>query len=161
MASGNAWWRMVAVASCAVAASLARADDATSAHGHSPGEIFSTPLADVPGKHLVVVALELDPKKGQQSTPHRHPGSVYVYVTKGVAKLGIEGQPVRIVHAGESFFEPPGALHTVAESASATEPAAVIAVMIVPDGAPLVLPATTKPADAPKPADVPKPAAKQ
>jgi hypothetical protein len=40
---------------------------------------------------------------------------------------------------GESFFEPPGALHTVAESASATELAEGIAVMIVPDGAPLAI----------------------
>ena len=69
---------------------------------------------------------------------HRHPGSVYVYVTQGTARLGIEGQPVKEVHVGESFFEPPGVLHTVAESASTTESASAIAVMIVPEGAPLV-----------------------
>ena len=101
--------------------------------------LFSTPLPDVPGKHMVVVALKLPPQGGP-AHPHRHPGSVYVYVTQGTARLGVEGQPVQIVHAGESFFEAPGALHTVAESASSTEPALAIAVMIVPDGAPLVLP---------------------
>jgi quercetin dioxygenase-like cupin family protein len=69
---------------------------------------------------------------------------VYVYVTQGTVKLGIDGEPVRLVHAGESFFEPMGALHTIGENASATEPAAAIAVMIVPDGAPLVTPATAK-----------------
>jgi quercetin dioxygenase-like cupin family protein len=107
-----------------------------------PPVLFSAPLADMPGKQLVVVALTLRPKQGNQPSPgHRHPGSVYVYVTEGTARLGIEGEPVREVHAGESFFEPPGALHTVGESASATEPAKAIAVMIVPDGAPLVLPA--------------------
>jgi quercetin dioxygenase-like cupin family protein len=65
---------------------------------------------------------------------------VYVFVTEGTARLGIEGQPVQEVHAGEGFFEPVGAVHTVSESASATEPASGIAVMIVPDGSPLVLP---------------------
>jgi quercetin dioxygenase-like cupin family protein len=52
--------------------------------------------------------------------------------------LGIEGQPVQLVHAGESFFEPLGALHTVAENASAKKPASAIAVLIVPDGAPIL-----------------------
>ena len=106
---------------------------------HRPSNVlFSAPLQDVPGKELVVVGLEFKPKGKQPSVPHRHPGSVYVYVTRGTARLAIEGQPVQEVHTGQSFFEPPGALHTVAESASETESAAAIAVMIVPIGAPLV-----------------------
>jgi len=104
-----------------------------------PGVIFSTPLPDVPGKQLVVVDLKWGPTTKHSRVDHRHPGSVYVYVTQGTLRLGVEGQPVREVHAGGSFFEPPGALHTVAESASASEPASAIAVMIVPDGAPLVM----------------------
>jgi quercetin dioxygenase-like cupin family protein len=104
----------------------------------SPDTIFSSPLQDVPGKRLIVVSLEIQPRSAHPFTAHRHPGSVYVYVTRGSARLGIEGQPVQEVHAGQSFFEPPGALHTVGESASDTEPAAAIAVMIVPDGAPLL-----------------------
>ena len=79
-------------------------------------------------------------KAPQRYIGHRHPGSVYVYVTKGAVRLGIEGQPVQVVHAGQSFFEPVGALHTIAESASATEPASAIAVLIVPDGAPILTP---------------------
>jgi len=106
-----------------------------------PGVIFAREMADVPGKNLVVVALEFPPKSPQQSKSpqqylgHRHPGSTYVYVTKGAMRLGVDGQPVQLVHAGESFFEPVGAIHTIAESASATEPASAIAVLIIPDGA--------------------------
>jgi quercetin dioxygenase-like cupin family protein len=124
---------LVALAAC-IAAGPALAADAP------PGQpsTFSAPLPDVPGKHLVVVHLTLPPMGGP-AHPHRHPGSVYVYMTSGVARLGVEGQPVQVVKAGESFFEPQGALHTVAESAT-SEPATAIAVMIVPDGAPLVLP---------------------
>lgn len=103
-----------------------------------PPVLFTAALQDAPGKQLVVVGLELKPKGKQAAMPHRHPGSVYVYVTRGTARLGLEGQPVHEVHTGESFFEPPGALHTIAESASDTESAAAIAVMIVPAGAPLV-----------------------
>ena len=105
-----------------------------------PRQLFSAPLADMPGKQLVVVELKLLPQQeGRPVSPgHRHPGSVLVYVTSGTARLGLEGEPVREVKTGETFFEPVGAVHTVGSSASATQPATAIAVMIVPDGAPLV-----------------------
>ena len=126
-----------------VALLLAVADSSAAvaqAPAGSPGPVFTAPLADMPGKQLVVVELRLPPKQEGRPTPpaHRHPGSVYVYVTAGTARLGIQGEPVREVTAGESFFEPMGALHTVTESASSTEPATAIAIMIVPEGAPLV-----------------------
>lgn len=108
-----------------------------------PRQLFSAPLADMPGKQLVVVELNWPPRREGEApaAPHRHPGSVYVYVTSGTARLGLRGEPVREVKAGESFFEPVGAVHTVGGSASTTEPASAIAVMIVPDGEPLVSPA--------------------
>ena len=108
--------------------------------------LFSAPLADAPGKNLVVVELTFAPNTAPPSTPerhppgHRHPGSVYVHVTHGTVRLGVEGQPVQEVQAGGSFFEPVGAHHIITENASATEPARAIAVMIVPEGAPLVTP---------------------
>jgi quercetin dioxygenase-like cupin family protein len=111
-----------------------------------PGVVFAHELADVPGKNLVVVKLDIPPKSAQrpassdQAIGHRHPGSVYVYVIKGTVRFGIEGQPAQVVHAGESTFEPVGAVHTVLESTSSKKPATVIAVMIVPDGAPILTP---------------------
>lgn len=111
-----------------------------------PPVIFSAPLADAPGKNLVVVELTFAPNPAPPSTPenhrrgHRHPGSVYVYVTQGAVRLGVAGQPVQVVQTGGSFFEPVGAHHIITENASATEPARAIAVMIVPEGAPLTTP---------------------
>ena len=109
-----------------------------------PPTLFSAPLADAPGHNLVVVELNFAPNAAPPSTlehharGHHHPGSVYVYVTQGAVRLGVEGQPVQVVRVGESFFEPVGAHHIINENASATEPARAIAVMIVPDGQPLV-----------------------
>jgi quercetin dioxygenase-like cupin family protein len=135
----------ILTALCLIAALLtsASAQAPNAARAGGPPELFRAALPDMPGKQLVVVALSIAPKRADQapSPGHRHPGSVYVYVTEGTARFGIEGQPVKEVKAGESFFEPPGALHTVMESAHPTERAAAIAVMIVPDGAPLTLPA--------------------
>jgi len=45
-----------------------------------------------------------------------------------------------VVHAGESFFEPFGSVHAIAENPSTTEPASAIAVEIVPEGVPLLTP---------------------
>jgi hypothetical protein len=45
-----------------------------------------------------------------------------------------------VLHMGQTFYEAAGALHTVAENASATEPASAIAVLILPKGAPILTP---------------------
>jgi quercetin dioxygenase-like cupin family protein len=61
-------------------------------------------------------------------------------VTDGSVRLAVEGGPVQVVEAGGSFFEAVGAHHIITENASSTEPARAIAVMIVPEGAPLTTP---------------------
>jgi quercetin dioxygenase-like cupin family protein len=134
----------VVAAGAATFAAVAVAQPPASAPAGTPPTLFSAPLAEAPGKNLVVVELNFAPNAKAPSTPeqhppgHRHPGSVYVYVTQGAVRLGVEGQPVQVVKAGGSFFETVGAHHIISENASATEPARAIAVMIVPDGAPLV-----------------------
>lgn len=120
------------------AASVTAADSPRTAPSSDSHILFSAPLADVPGKRLVVVRLELDPRSKVPFTPHRHPGSVYVYVTEGAVRWALNGQPAQIAHAGEGFFEPPEALHSVNESAAPGARAAAIAVLIVPEGAPLL-----------------------
>jgi mannose-6-phosphate isomerase-like protein (cupin superfamily) len=136
---------------CAVAITMtivvsAAAQQSASPPANVPPPLFSAPLAEAPGHSLVVVELKYTPNAAPPSTlerhrrGHHHPGSVYVYVTQGAVRLGVEGQPVQVVRAGESFFEPVGAHHIINENASATDPARAIAVMIVPDGKPLVTP---------------------
>jgi len=129
-----------------IAAALPAGAQERAAQRSGPPVLFSAPLQDMPGMKLTVVDLVFAPKPAPPSTAehhgrgHRHPGSVLVYVTQGAVRLGLAGEPVRVVHVGETFFEPPRGHHVIAESASATEPARAIAVMIVPDGAPLTVP---------------------
>jgi quercetin dioxygenase-like cupin family protein len=134
------------LAACVLAVAVAgsaSAQQSTSPTGRVPPTLLSAPLAEAPGHNLVVVELDFAPNAAPPSTAerhargHHHPGSVYVYVTQGAVRLGLEGEPVRVVREGESFFEPLGAHHIITENASATEPAHAIAVMIVPDGKPL------------------------
>src|SRR5690606_6331930 len=98
-----------------------------------PPPLFNELLPHLPDQRLRVDKLTL----GDVSIPpHRHSGSVYVYVLEGVALLQIEGGPETRVEAGGSFLEPGGVRHTVAKSAVPGEPAIVLAVSITPEGVP-------------------------
>jgi len=142
--SGASRARRIVVA-CAITLSLpaAVAPQERPPERAPPKPLLTAPLVDAPGKNLVVVELNFAPNPDPPSTAehhrrgHHHPGSVFVYVTQGAVRLGIEGQPVQVVNSGGVFFEPVGAHHIVSENASATEPAHAIAVMVVPEGAPL------------------------
>ena len=107
-----------------------------------PHVLFAHELEDVPDRNLVVSLLEFPPApaKAPPCSVHKHAGPAYVYVLKGTMKLGIGGQPVQTLRAGQSFYEPAGSLHTVAENASSTEPASALAVLILPRGAPILTP---------------------
>lgn len=38
--------------------------------------------------------------------PHRHPGPLFGYVTQGEILFELEGQPPRVLKAGDALFEP-------------------------------------------------------
>jgi quercetin dioxygenase-like cupin family protein len=107
-----------------------------------PHVVFAHELEDVPDRNIVVSLLDFPaaPARAAPCSAHRHAGPAYVYVLKGTVRLGIGGQPVQTLRAGQSFYEPAGALHTVMENASRTEPAAALAVLILPRGAPILTP---------------------
>jgi quercetin dioxygenase-like cupin family protein len=59
------------------------------------------------GAHGMVVVIEFPP--GDPGTPpHRHSGPVFGYVLDGEMLFEIEGEPERVVRAGEAFWEPGG-----------------------------------------------------
>ena len=70
---------------------------------------------------------------------HPHAGSVTVYVLSGTIRSQLAGGPVLDYHAGQSFFEPLGAVHVLAENPSATEPAQFMAIHIADEGAQLTV----------------------
>lgn len=67
---------------------------------------------------------------GPGYAPHRHKGFVLGYVIDGQFRFGLDGQPERVLGAGEVFYEPPGALHTISASASNTRAASILAIII-------------------------------
>ena len=67
------------------------------------------------------------------SEPHRHPGFVLGYVIDGEFRFAINGESPRVLRAGEAFYEPPGAYHTVGESASRVRAARILAIIVAPE----------------------------
>ncbi|GII42493.1 cupin domain-containing protein [Planotetraspora phitsanulokensis] len=57
--------------------------------------------------HEMTVLIELPPGD-PGSPPHRHSGPVYGYMLEGEMIFELEGEPERVIRAGEAFWEPGG-----------------------------------------------------
>jgi quercetin dioxygenase-like cupin family protein len=66
----------------------------------------------VPGKEIVIGSATLP--KGTAIGYHTHPGDEAGYVVKGTFILRTQGLPDRWLKAGDSFFNPRGAVHSLA-----------------------------------------------
>ena len=91
----------------------------------------------VPGREAVVARVEVAP--GARAGRHTHPGDEISYVLEGEAELLIDGQPPRVVKAGESFVIPAGVVHDAHNTGSA--PTKLVGVYVVEKGKPLASPA--------------------
>ncbi|MEV1055059.1 cupin domain-containing protein [Streptomyces sp. NPDC049887] len=59
------------------------------------------------GAHVMTLRVEFPP--GDPGTPpHRHLGPAFGYVVEGEMVFELEGEPERVVRAGEAFWEPGG-----------------------------------------------------
>ncbi|RFZ86133.1 cupin domain-containing protein [Shinella sp. WSJ-2] len=92
---------------------------------------FAHALDNIPGKSLRVV--EVDYAPGASSLPHTHAPSafIYAYVLAGEVESKVNDGETHRYKAGESWFEPPGALHSISRNASDTVPAKLLAVFVV------------------------------
>ncbi|HEY4018744.1 MAG TPA: cupin domain-containing protein, partial [Pseudonocardiaceae bacterium] len=93
----------------------------TTQHEHA----LANPYASGPPPHIETVAtvtgvpqiheqaeamtiLVTLPPSSPGAPPHRHSGPAYGYVVKGEIIFELEGEPQRVVKAGEAFWEPGG-----------------------------------------------------
>jgi quercetin dioxygenase-like cupin family protein len=105
--------------------------------------ILTTLLHEVPpsipgGAEIMTVTVELPP--GDPGTPpHRHSGPVFGYVLAGEIVFELEGEPERLIRAGEAFWEPGGdVIHYQARNSLSGEWSRFVVVMIGIPGAPML-----------------------
>lgn len=91
----------------------------------------------VPGREAVVARVEVAP--GARAGRHTHPGDEISYVIEGEAEVLVDGQPAKVVRAGEMFVIPAGIVHD-AHNAS-DKPIKLVGVYVVEKGKPLATPA--------------------
>lgn len=91
----------------------------------------------VSGREAIVAKVEVAP--GGRAGRHTHPGDEISYVAEGQVELLVDGQPPRVLKAGESFVVPAGTVHD-AHNAGDT-PTRLIGVYVVEKGKPLASPA--------------------
>jgi|SRR6185295_18182156 len=125
-------YALVGLASAALTAgALSFVHGAAAQAPANPGTIplLTQALPDLPGREVRMTLLDRVP--GNASLPHRHPGHhTFGYVVEGQYELGINGQPTRILKAGDTFYEPPGALHSVSRNASADKQLKIVVFMV-------------------------------
>ncbi|WP_022887452.1 cupin domain-containing protein [Glaciibacter superstes] len=62
---------------------------------------------DLDRPDVMTVTIELEPGT-VGSPPHRHSGPVFGYLIEGELIFELDGEPARVIRAGEAFWEPGG-----------------------------------------------------
>jgi len=98
--------------------------------GERVTEVLDFPRGD---ERVNAVRVDYEPGGFTRGT-HRHPAGAYVYVIAGSVVFAVDDGEPFVLNAGDSFFEPPGALHSVSRNASEEVPASLIAFFVLPGG---------------------------
>jgi quercetin dioxygenase-like cupin family protein len=69
---------------------------------------------------------------GQKDSAHRHVGPVFGYVLEGEYAHAIDDEPIKTYKAGETFYEPTGSVHRVAQNPSGKTVTRLLAVILHP-----------------------------
>jgi quercetin dioxygenase-like cupin family protein len=102
-------------------------------------QIVTQPLADVPGREVRMLLVDRAPASA--SPPHRHPGHhTFGYVLEGTYEFAIDrGQP-RLLKAGDTFYEPPTAVHSTSRNPSTDQRVKLLVFMVADQKNPTTVP---------------------
>jgi len=100
--------------------------------------LMTKALPDMPGKEALMLTVVYPPGGGDPV--HRHNAHAFVYVLEGSVVMQLKGQQPVTLTAGQTFYEGPNDVHVVGRSASTTEPAKILVVLLKKQGAPAVVP---------------------
>lgn len=97
--------------------------------------VSSVPTPSMPPDSEVMTLVVTLPPGSPGSPPHRHPGPAFGYLIEGEMRFEVEGEPERIVRAGETFWEPGGDLIHYQDANNLPDaPTVFVAHLVVPRG---------------------------
>ena len=146
---------VAAVGSLAIAAALATTANAQEAAPRAPGVetpgieqkvLIDAPLAQFPGKRVLVFTGEFEP--GAKTPLHRHPGTELLYVLEGTGTMVLPGRESENLTPGTMVLVEPQAGESSfthqAVNLSETNGMRTLVIVIHDEGTPPALPATDK-----------------
>jgi quercetin dioxygenase-like cupin family protein len=98
--------------------------------------LMSKDLPELPGKEVLMIAVEYPP--GASDPVHRHNAHAYLYVLEGSVVMQVKGGKETTLTPGQTFYEGPDDIHVVGRNASKTQPAKFIVLLIKDKGAPVL-----------------------
>jgi quercetin dioxygenase-like cupin family protein len=110
----------------------------TMAQNRGSGEVKSIQLSQreiiekLDGKDARAVWREVTIAPGQKDSAHRHAGPVFGYVLEGEYEHAMDDEPIKTYKAGETFYEPSGSVHRVAQNPSGKTQTRLLAVILHP-----------------------------
>jgi quercetin dioxygenase-like cupin family protein len=123
---------IIATTCCAALAfSIAAHPYAQGSEAQNVKKNFEAAIPNIPGKSLLAVEVDYAPGAASLSHTHAKSAFIYAYVISGAIESKVNDGETRIYRAGESWSEPPGAIHSISRNASKTEPAKLLAVFVL------------------------------
>jgi quercetin dioxygenase-like cupin family protein len=106
--------------------------------------LSSVPAPPLPADAEVMTILVTLPPGSEGAPPHRHPGPAFGYVIKGEILFQVDGEPARVVKAGETFWEPGGDVIHIHDANNLPDAeSAFVATLIGAAGQPMFIPVQT------------------
>jgi len=121
------------LAAAAMPDGTADAQQRATSHDATRRDVIRQELPGEPPRDISLIEVTYPPATG--SPPHLHANGVIAFVVSGtiVSKVGDGAE--QTFHAGDAWWEPPGAIHRVSRNASSTDPATLLAIYVTPRGA--------------------------
>jgi quercetin dioxygenase-like cupin family protein len=121
------------LAAAAMPDGIAAAQQQATSHAATRRDVIRQELPGEPLRDLSLIEVTYPPATG--SPPHLHANGVLAFVVSGVIVSKVGDGAEQTFHAGDAWWEPPGAIHRVSRNASSSEPATLLAIYVAPKSA--------------------------
>lgn len=102
--------------------------------------VGSVPTPPLPDPSEAMTLLVVLPPGSAGTPPHRHTGPAFGYVIEGEMVFELEGEPERVVRAGETFWEPGGDVIHYSDANNRSDiPLRFLVTMICAPGQPMLV----------------------